>query len=122
MGADRFEKELEQLLKEHRAELIQEKPHRKWRLPDGQVFTISSTTSDSRRAVKNQISDLKRLLGIKRAVNYNVQQQHAEEMSRKVTKIAEKHGVTMAHDEICVELESDARPDLLSELMKIFGG
>jgi len=53
------------LLKEHEAELVRNRTHQIWRLPNGRLFVQSNTPSD-RNAERNSITHLRRLLGIKR--------------------------------------------------------
>lgn len=54
-----------ELLEEHKAELVRNHKHQIWRLPNGRTFVRSNTPSD-RNSHHNDISDLRRLLGIKR--------------------------------------------------------
>lgn len=49
-------------LKRAGAVLVRQKNHQIWRLPNGRNYVISQTPSDG-RAVKNQLSVLRRLLG-----------------------------------------------------------
>lgn len=55
--------EVSRLLKEHRAVLVRTKRHQVYRFPNGRVFTMASTPSDF-RAAANQLTDLRRTLGI----------------------------------------------------------
>ena len=61
--------ELDDLLRNH-ATLLRHKNHKVYQLPNGRVFTIASTPSDF-RAVQNQLSDLRKLLGIRKSINKN---------------------------------------------------
>lgn len=65
MGLSVHEKQIEDLLREHHAELVQEHPHRKYRFPDGRKFVMAFTPSDH-RAVKNALRSLRNFLGLKR--------------------------------------------------------
>lgn len=55
--------EIENILREHGAVLHRRKKHKVFRFPDGKVFIQSSTSSDERSAANN-LTDLKRLLGL----------------------------------------------------------
>lgn len=57
------ELEVKRLLKENGAVLKRDKRHEVWQLPNGQMFTRSKTPSDF-RAADNNLTDLKRALGI----------------------------------------------------------
>ena len=57
------EEEVYQLLKKHGAVLDRQKRHNVWKFPDGRIFTQSRTPSDW-RAPLNQLSDLRRMLGV----------------------------------------------------------
>lgn len=52
-----------ELLKESGAVLTRHKKHQVWRLPNGQNFVIAQSTSD-RRSERNNLSDLRKMLGI----------------------------------------------------------
>lgn len=51
------------LLTEHGAELVRKRKHEVWRFPDGRCFVRAQSASD-KRADANNLSDLKKLLGI----------------------------------------------------------
>ena len=58
--------EVDRLLSEHQAVLVRQNKHLVYRLPNGQNFVMAKTTSDPARAAKNNLTDLRRLLGIRR--------------------------------------------------------
>jgi len=60
------EQEIERLLDEHGAVLVRQKNHLVYRLPNGHNFVKAKTSSDPDRAAKNNLSDLRRALGIVR--------------------------------------------------------
>lgn len=55
-------RELQTLLAEHGAVLCRQKRHLIYKLPDGRILTVSQTASDSQRAMKNAVADLKRMV------------------------------------------------------------
>ena len=55
-------RELQTLLNTHGAVLARQKRHLIYKLPDGRILTVSQTASDSQRAMKNAIADLKRMV------------------------------------------------------------
>jgi hypothetical protein len=63
-------KELDKLLKDSGAQLKRSRKHLIWELPDGRKFTHSATPGDM-RAYDNALSDLRKLLGIRREVRKN---------------------------------------------------
>lgn len=58
--------EVTRLLKDHHAVLVRQNKHLVYRLPNGQNFVVAKTSSDPDRAAKNNLSDLRRALGIPR--------------------------------------------------------
>jgi hypothetical protein len=58
--------EVNRLLKEHNAVLVRQGKHLVYRLPNGQNFVLAKTSGDPARAAKNNLSDLRRALGIVR--------------------------------------------------------
>lgn len=52
------------LLKTNGAKLVRTKKHKVWRFPDGRIFTMPSTPSDSAHGDKNLLADLKKFLGL----------------------------------------------------------
>jgi hypothetical protein len=59
----REQKEVIRLLKEHGATLERTKKHHIWRLPDGRIHVLPSSPSCA-YAWKNQLSDLRKFLGV----------------------------------------------------------
>ena len=57
------EAEVSRLIKQHGGVLVRTKRHKVWKFPDGRVFTTAATPSDY-RAYANQLTDLKRTLGL----------------------------------------------------------
>lgn len=62
--------EIQHLLKTHGAVLERKNKHPVWRFPDGRIFVHSSTPSDV-RAERNNLSNLRKLLGVKRESTKN---------------------------------------------------
>lgn len=60
-------KQVEELIREHGGGLVRSRKHRVYRFPDGRIFTISSTPSDTARAEKNNLAELRNFLHIRRA-------------------------------------------------------
>ena len=56
--------EVERLLQASSAVLVRHKRHLVYRLPNGQNFVVSKTTSDPARAGKNNLAELRRALGM----------------------------------------------------------
>lgn len=63
--------EVEALIRQHGGVLERQKKHRVYRFPDGRSFTIASTPSDSVHAERNNLTDLRHFLGIKREIHKN---------------------------------------------------
>lgn len=55
------QQQVDALLRQNNFRLVRQTKHRVWRNPDGKVFVTPSTPSDW-RAVKNQVTDLRRIL------------------------------------------------------------
>ena len=63
---------VEALIRQHHGELVRRNKHFVYRFPDGRCFTLSATPSgDKRRAEENNMSLLRRFLGIERETNKN---------------------------------------------------
>jgi hypothetical protein len=58
---------VDELLNENGAVLVRQNKHLVYRLPNGQNFVVAKTSSDRERAAKNNLSDLRRALGVVRA-------------------------------------------------------
>lgn len=57
--------EIERLLSDAEAILVRHKRHKVYRLANGKTFVMSKTPGDRKRAEKNQIRDLRRLMEVK---------------------------------------------------------
>lgn len=67
--------EIRSLLKEHGAVLERTKKHKVWSFPDGRIWVEGSTPSDV-RAARNNLSDLRKMLGVKREIRKNPERKH----------------------------------------------
>lgn len=63
--------EVEALIRAHGGVLVRSRKHRVYKFPDGRTFTLSSTPSDSIHAERNNLSDLRHFLGIRREIRKN---------------------------------------------------
>lgn len=61
---------VEELIREYGGLLVRTKRHFVYRFPDGRIFILSSTPSDS-HTERNSLADLRKFLGIKRESNKN---------------------------------------------------
>lgn len=73
--------EIETLLKEYGAVLERQHKHPVWRLPDGRIFVAASTPGD-RRWERNSLSDLRKLLGVKRVTRKNPERKEKKGVAR----------------------------------------
>jgi len=73
--------ELQQILREHNAVLIRQKKHLVYRLPNGQKFVTAKTPGDPDVAARNNVHNLRRLLGIERKSNKKGEKMPVEEMA-----------------------------------------
>lgn len=64
------EDEIAKLLKDAGAVLDRTANHNVWKLPDGRIFVQAKTPSDSHTS-RNSLTDLRKLLGLKREVHKN---------------------------------------------------
>jgi hypothetical protein len=64
------EDEVRMLLHDHGAVLVRRRTHRVYRFPDGRSFTLPRSPSDHRWS-QNALQDLRRLLGVERALHKN---------------------------------------------------
>lgn len=62
--------EVERLLKEHGAKLDRKRKHCVWKFPDGRIWVCAATPSD-KRAMDNQLCDLRKLLGVTPEIHKN---------------------------------------------------
>ncbi len=63
------ETEIERLLEESGAVLVRQNKHLVYRLPNGKNFVAAKTSSDPDRAAKNNLSELRRALGVVRVTS-----------------------------------------------------
>ena len=68
MGVDR--EDVEALIKQHGGKLVRQHKHFVYKFPDGRCFTLSGTPSDY-LAERNNMTNLRRFLGIERETNKN---------------------------------------------------
>jgi len=92
MGVDR--RDIEALIKQHGGKLVRSKRHLVYKFPDGRCFTLSSTPSDV-FAERNNLTNLRRLLGIERKVNKNPDRKPKVGVNGKPAFTGIATGVTM---------------------------
>ena len=73
--------EIETLLRNHGAVLDRQHKHPVWRFPDGRIFVMAGTPGDY-RAERNSLSDLRRLLGVKRVTHKNPERREKKGVGR----------------------------------------
>lgn len=77
--------QVEDLLRESGAELIRDHKHLVYRLPNGNKFTRAKTPSD-RKAAHNDLSDLRRALGIENAGNGEGERREKRQKAKKAQR------------------------------------
>ena len=88
------ERKIHELIREHGGHLTRTKKHNVYRFPDGRTYTMAQTPSDVRAAM-NQLSDLKRLLGLtesspKYTDDLNLQREVKAEQQARAQREAEQ--------------------------------
>jgi hypothetical protein len=115
--------EVNRLLKDYNAVLVRQNKHLVYRLPNGQNFVVAKTSSDPDRAAKNNLSDLRRALGIPRETP-KPKGDAAMPIEPKPTPVAPapptpKEEPLKARVELAIAREEAAQEKLLSEAQAV---